>query len=203
MIIAAHIPVGPRWNVPDAPIRFRSASQGVPNDTVVPLFFSPRHHLSRRAIRSKLCAGPPLYRRNRCDLLATLHNYPNLLLWMAGHRHINTVTPQPSPDPANHPEYGFWEVETSSLRDFPQQFRTFRLFATTTIRFQSSSPTWTLRSRITWRPRPTPPPQNLVGMGSERTGFPTACQRSPPASPIRPPMFTMRNSSSSWPRRIP
>ncbi len=32
--------------------------------------------------------------------------------------------PQPSPDPA-HPEYGFWEVETPSLRDFPQQFRTF------------------------------------------------------------------------------
>jgi len=43
---------------------------------------------------------------------------------MAGHRHMNTVTPQPSPDPA-HPEYGFWEVEIPSLRDFPQQFRTF------------------------------------------------------------------------------
>jgi hypothetical protein len=35
---------------------------------------------------------------------------------------MNTVTPQPSPDPA-HPENGFWEVETPSLRDFPQQFR--------------------------------------------------------------------------------
>ena len=56
------------------------------------------------------------------NLIATLHNYPNLVLVMAGHRHKNTVTPQPSPDPA-HPEYGFWEVETPSLRDFPQQFR--------------------------------------------------------------------------------
>lgn len=60
------------------------------------------------------------------QLIATLHRYPNLLLVMAGHRHKNTVTPHPSPDPA-HPEYGFWEVETSSLRDFPQQFRTFEI----------------------------------------------------------------------------
>jgi hypothetical protein len=60
------------------------------------------------------------------SVLATLHNYPNLLLWMAGHRHVNVVTPQPSPDPA-HPEYGFWEVETPSLRDFPRQFRTWEI----------------------------------------------------------------------------
>jgi len=58
------------------------------------------------------------------QLLNTLHEYPNLILWIAGHRHINSITPQVSPD-ANHPELGFWEVETSSLRDFPQQFRTF------------------------------------------------------------------------------
>jgi metallophosphoesterase (TIGR03768 family) len=57
-------------------------------------------------------------------LLAVLHTYPNLIMWIAGHRHVNVVTPQPSPDPA-HPEFGFWEVETASLRDFPQQFRTF------------------------------------------------------------------------------
>ena len=61
---------------------------------------------------------------NDTNLIATLHHYPNLILLMAGHRHLNTVTPQPSPDPA-HPEYGFWEVETPSLRDFPRQFRTF------------------------------------------------------------------------------
>lgn len=60
------------------------------------------------------------------ELTAALHNYSNLILVMAGHRHLNTVTPQPSPDPA-HPEYGFWEVETPSLRDFPQQFRTWSL----------------------------------------------------------------------------
>jgi hypothetical protein len=57
-------------------------------------------------------------------LLAILHNYPNLILWISGHRHVNVVTPQPSADPINHPEESFWEVETSSLRDFPQEFRT-------------------------------------------------------------------------------
>jgi len=60
------------------------------------------------------------------EMIATLHGYPNLLMVMAGHRHLNTVTPQPSPDPA-HPENGFWQVETPSLRDFPQQFRTFQI----------------------------------------------------------------------------
>lgn len=58
------------------------------------------------------------------QLLEKLHEYPNLILWIAGHRHLNVITPLNSPDP-DHPELGFWEVETSSLRDFPQQFRTF------------------------------------------------------------------------------
>jgi metallophosphoesterase (TIGR03768 family) len=57
-------------------------------------------------------------------LFATLHDYPNLILLIAGHRHYNTVTAFKSPDPA-HPERGFWQVETASLRDFPQQFRLF------------------------------------------------------------------------------
>jgi metallophosphoesterase (TIGR03768 family) len=60
------------------------------------------------------------------NLIATLHRYPNLILVMAGHRHMNVVTPFPSPDPT-HPEYGFWQVETASLRDFPRQFRTWDL----------------------------------------------------------------------------
>ena len=59
-------------------------------------------------------------------LIAKLHTYPNLIMWIAGHRHLNTVTALKSPDAA-HPELGFWEVETSSLRDFPQQFRTFEI----------------------------------------------------------------------------
>lgn len=69
-------------------------------------------------------AWSPVAEVSEKQLLDKLHEYPNLILWVAGHRHFNTITPQVSPDP-NHPELGFWEVETSSLRDFPQQFRTF------------------------------------------------------------------------------
>jgi metallophosphoesterase (TIGR03768 family) len=58
-------------------------------------------------------------------LIDKLRTYSNLILWIAGHRHYNTVTPFPAKDPVNHPELGFWEVETASLRDFPQQFRLF------------------------------------------------------------------------------
>lgn len=61
------------------------------------------------------------------NLVATLHNYPNLILVMAGHRHQNVVTPFPSPDP-DHPERGFWQVETVSLRDFPQQLCAWEIF---------------------------------------------------------------------------
>ena len=64
--------------------------------------------------------------KNEDEMLAKLHTYPNLILWTSGHRHLSVVTPQPSPDPAK-PELGFWEVETPSLREFPQQFRTFRV----------------------------------------------------------------------------
>jgi metallophosphoesterase (TIGR03768 family) len=58
-------------------------------------------------------------------VLNMLHTYPNLILWMAGHRHVNVVTPQPGPN--NDPTLAFWEVETCSLRDDPQEFRTFDL----------------------------------------------------------------------------
>jgi metallophosphoesterase (TIGR03768 family) len=60
------------------------------------------------------------------DLIAKLQEYPNLIMWIAGHRHLNTITPLASPTPEN-PERGFWGVETASLREFPQQFRTFEI----------------------------------------------------------------------------
>ncbi len=63
--------------------------------------------------------------KNETEVISKLQTYPNLLLWISGHLHTNQVTAFPSPDPVNHPEYGFWEVQTSALRDYPQQYRTF------------------------------------------------------------------------------
>ncbi len=61
------------------------------------------------------------------ELVHTLQSTPNLLLWIAGHRHFNTVKAF-LPPAKGGPEQGFWQVETSSLRDFPQQFRTFEIY---------------------------------------------------------------------------
>ena len=61
------------------------------------------------------------------DLVAVLQNTPNLLMWIAGHRHLNTVKAF-LPPAGGTPENGFWQVETSALRDFPQQFRTFEIY---------------------------------------------------------------------------
>lgn len=60
-------------------------------------------------------------------LVRTLQNTPNLLMWIAGHRHVNTVKAF-MPPAAGTPDQGFWQVETSSLRDLPQQFRTFEIY---------------------------------------------------------------------------
>ena len=65
---------------------------------------------------------------NLPNLIAELQSHPNLLMWLSGHRHLNTVKAFISPDPVNVPEKGFWQVETPSLRDFPQQFRTFEIY---------------------------------------------------------------------------
>ena len=69
----------------------------------------------------------PMSHLNSAAVLTELHTYPNLILWISGHRHMNVVTPQPyvPGTPGQGPENSFWEVETSALRDFPQQFRTF------------------------------------------------------------------------------
>jgi len=60
------------------------------------------------------------------QFISELNSHPNVLMLMAGHRHSNTVIPYKSPD-ASKPELGFWQVETPSLRDFPQQFRIYKL----------------------------------------------------------------------------
>lgn len=95
MIIAAHVPIQPQITLDPASGTYALFS---PNSIV-----------------------------DDATLLGILHQYPNLILWISGHRHVNVVTPQPydASIPGQGPQNSFWEVETASLRDFPQQFRTF------------------------------------------------------------------------------
>ena len=66
-------------------------------------------------------------------LLQKLWTYQNLIMWVSGHVHRNAITNQPPAKPTptvpslyyGDLTHAFWEVETPSLRDFPQQFRTF------------------------------------------------------------------------------
>jgi metallophosphoesterase (TIGR03767 family) len=54
------------------------------------------------------------------DILALLHRYPNVVLWLNGHTHLNAVRPRRDP---GDPGRGFWEVTTSSIVDWPCQAR--------------------------------------------------------------------------------
>lgn len=57
---------------------------------------------------------------------ALLHRFPNVVLWVNGHRHVNDV--EPRPDPAGLTG-GFWEVSTAAIADWPCQARLVELVA--------------------------------------------------------------------------
>jgi metallophosphoesterase (TIGR03767 family) len=58
------------------------------------------------------------------DVLAILHRFPNVVLWLNGHTHINAIRPRRDPaDPAR----GFWEVTTCAIVDWPCQTRLVEL----------------------------------------------------------------------------
>jgi metallophosphoesterase (TIGR03767 family) len=62
--------------------------------------------------------GQPLL--SGTDMLGLLHRYPNVVLWLNGHTHLNAVRPRRDP---RDPRRGFWEVTTSSIVDWPCQAR--------------------------------------------------------------------------------
>jgi metallophosphoesterase (TIGR03768 family) len=60
-------------------------------------------------------------------LISEIQANGNVLCLLAGHRHVNAIKAFKAP-PGAPPEYGFWQIETSSLHDFPQQFRTLQVY---------------------------------------------------------------------------
>ena len=58
------------------------------------------------------------------ELVALLHRFPNVVLWLNGHTHTNTVRARRDPD---DPRRGFWEVTTCAVIDWPCQTRIVEL----------------------------------------------------------------------------
>ncbi|HRI44972.1 MAG TPA: TIGR03767 family metallophosphoesterase [Fimbriimonadaceae bacterium] len=63
-------------------------------------------------------------RLNPSEVKDLLHRYPNMILWVNGHSHVNRVWSHSDPRGRTA---GFWEVNTASHIDFPQQSRTVEI----------------------------------------------------------------------------
>lgn len=55
-----------------------------------------------------------------------LLQYPNVVAWINGHTHVNNIIPHRRPSNWQTPG-GFWEINTASVIDFPQQARIVEL----------------------------------------------------------------------------
>ncbi len=58
------------------------------------------------------------------DLTTLLHAHPNVIAWVAGHSHQNTVDPYPNPSGTG----GFWSIRVAAEADWPQQSRLLEIF---------------------------------------------------------------------------
>jgi len=59
------------------------------------------------------------------DVLAVLHRHPQVIAWVNGHRHGNRILPRRHMDPRR----SFWEINTASHVDAPQQARVIEVAA--------------------------------------------------------------------------
>ncbi|MFA7083525.1 MAG: TIGR03768 family metallophosphoesterase [Arcobacteraceae bacterium] len=105
MIIACHIPIAV------SPYATKNAAGEIVGDTFMD-WFKHDTRTPTATIQNAVTLDA---------LIAELHSHPNLLMITAGHRHLNTV----KAFVGDTPEQGFWQVETSSLFNFPQQLRLF------------------------------------------------------------------------------
>jgi metallophosphoesterase (TIGR03767 family) len=58
------------------------------------------------------------------DTVEMLHQYPNVIAWVAGHSHVNTVDDFPNPSGPG----GFWSIRVAAEADWPQQSRLLQVF---------------------------------------------------------------------------
>jgi 3',5'-cyclic AMP phosphodiesterase CpdA len=60
----------------------------------------------------------------QADAVKLLHEFPNVVAWVAGHSHDNVVNPLPNPSGTG----GFWSIRVAAEADWPQQSRLLEVF---------------------------------------------------------------------------
>jgi metallophosphoesterase (TIGR03767 family) len=76
------------------------------------------HHTVNTMDNDRLAPGEKGPRILGPEVAATLLQYPQVVLWVNGHTHVNRVTPHKKAGGG-----GFWELNTASHIDWPQQSR--------------------------------------------------------------------------------
>ena len=77
------------------------------------------HHPAASMVNPVLAPGETSQRVLGPAVVALLHRFPNVILWVNGHTHRNDVVPHVAPGGSG----GFWEVNTAAHVDFPNQAR--------------------------------------------------------------------------------
>jgi metallophosphoesterase (TIGR03767 family) len=104
-----------------------ASNQIVENDVEDRLIVVFSHHnLMTMSNATSLPQDPDPEKLLGSAIEALLLRYPNVILWLNGHSHVNRVWAHPKPQGAALGG-GFWEVNTASHIDFPQQSRTVEL----------------------------------------------------------------------------
>lgn len=84
------------------------------------ILFSHHNSHTMENVTSKPFDPDPV-KLNGDQFLQVVSKYPNVVLWANGHTHTNRIWSHPDP---RHLTNGFWEVNTASHIDWPQQART-------------------------------------------------------------------------------
>lgn len=107
---------GPDGALPEAQFEWLKAGLAQAKaDGRLAMIFS--HHNSFTLENDAALATEPQRLVHAEELVAMLLDHPNLVAWLNGHTHINTITAHTRPDGPG----GFWEITTASCIDYPQQ----------------------------------------------------------------------------------
>ncbi|MEX2107616.1 MAG: hypothetical protein WD827_01865 [Solirubrobacterales bacterium] len=101
-----------------------SLTANVPDEVALPCTApDPHGHDVNPGCDADPRSSTPIHRG--ADMVELLHRYPHVVAWVAGHSHVNDVTPYPATDGSGH---GFWSIRVAAEADWPQQTRLLQIF---------------------------------------------------------------------------